>query len=1019
MEDSTQGEQMWIRINNEKIDIRVGLVYAPQESRTKAKDLRIMYDKMEEQIIKGRNRNQKVLIVGDLNCKIGKEINGNKDIVTKGGRMLLKLVKDQDMEIVNANTNKCKGLWTRAENGSKSVLDYVLVNKEHLESIEKMVIDEKREITPYSQEGAHAKRTYTDHNMIKVEKNWVTTSMTEKRERLVLNNKAKESFNESTEKGKLADIWKTEGNLQNKYNQWNEKVKEIAKKHFTTDKRKKKPINKTIRKLRRKKRLLKEKEGSTDNASITKARIRLIEEFIEEEKIKQERSRVITIAKNIKKEKGFNGNAFWELSKRMQGRKSETVTAMYDESGNLEEDPAKIKEIYKTFYEKLLKDREPENSMEKEVQELKEKCISVMMEKAKNEDIEEITNEEYEVMKKRLKKNKAPDEEGWRYEWIAHAGKNLEESIKLMLNTTVTEKSQPDQWKYMRIKSTTKKARKRMYMDFKRGLFLTNILSKCMETLMLNRRKGIIDRSMQPFQNGGVTLRSIADIHFMINNTVAEFKYNKKDLYILFGDLEKCFDKLYLKDCIIELVEAGMPLEEAMYVYDMNRQITAVVDTPHGRTDEFEIEEAVRQGTVFGSTMCGVSTNRINKMGRPDPLILYDSIEIECPIFIDDISGMGTVERIENVGEKMAGLETTKKFQFSNEKDKTEYMVMKNNNKEKERTPRIEVRKGKINKTKEYKCVGDYYDESGNNELKIKKKMEKSNYMAYETKRRGAYTIVGHAYMSVQLLLLEMTVKPALLANTETWCNITSTEETMITSHHHQVLCIIFGQPKSTPYWGICGETGIWPYKYVIIYKKLMFLHHIVNSTDDRIAKRIVKKQEELVHRKTWYSELYERVEPMKINIKTNELEELTKSAWKSEVKEKLHQAIEKEFHQETNIKTKMCFQHGKNFKMEEYVETCDAEMVKKIMQIRLNMVECKSNYRGCFMDSKCLVCNEEETTEHLFKCKHYQRFTGISEIQMDSPEWLMKAARMMDTIQEIRKQHSSVNYPALKGSNY
>ena len=288
------------------------------------------------------------------------------------------------------------------------------------------------------------------------------------------------------------------------------------------------------------------------------------------------------------------------------------------------------------------------------------------------------------------------------------------------MNESRKEKIQPQQWKNMRIKSITKMIKKRMDMNFKRGLFMTNVLSKSVERIFLDRNKEKVDKSMQPFQNGGVNERSIADILFMLNNTVAEFKIQKKDLYILFGDLEKCFDKLYLKDCIIELVEAGMPVEEAMYIYEMNRNVKATVDTPHGLTEEFTIEEAVRQGTIFGPTLCGVSVNRINKMGQPDPLILHDTIEIDCPIFIDDMSGMGSRSRIENVGRKMAGLEATKKCVFNNKEDKTEYMVMKNSTEESEK-PKIEVRKGEIGETAEYKCLGDYYDNKGNNEVKIRK----------------------------------------------------------------------------------------------------------------------------------------------------------------------------------------------------------------------------------------------------------------------------------------------------------
>ena len=82
-------------------------------------------------------------------------------------------------------------------------------------------------------------------------------------------------------------------------------------------------------------------------------------------------------------------------------------------------------------------------------------------------------------------------------------------------------------------------------------------------------------------------------------------------------------------------------------------------------------------------------------MGQPDPLILHETIEIECPIFVDDVSGMGRAARIENIGNKMAGLETTKKVQFNNKEDKTEYMVQKNNREEAEEI-KIEVLKGAV-----------------------------------------------------------------------------------------------------------------------------------------------------------------------------------------------------------------------------------------------------------------------------------------------------------------------------------
>ena len=192
------------------------------------------------------------------------------------------------------------------------------------------------------------------------------------------------------------------------------------------------------------------------------ARRKVIQQLIDEELVLQEKNRVSRVAQTIKKEKGFDGNAFWELTKRLGGRKTEIATAMFDEKGNLEEEPEKIKEIYKEFYEKLLKDRDRENEEEREVQQLKEKCIEVMRDSATKKEIKEITTEEYDRMKKKLKKKKAPDQEGWRYEWVANAGNDLDQSIQMMMNESRKQKWQPEQWRNMRIKAITKTATKRM-----------------------------------------------------------------------------------------------------------------------------------------------------------------------------------------------------------------------------------------------------------------------------------------------------------------------------------------------------------------------------------------------------------------------------------------------------------------------------------------------------------------------------------------------------------------------------
>ena len=168
---SEVGEMMWIVLDNNRMRMRIGVIYAPQECRTSKEELKLMYDKIGNQILLAKQKKQKILIVGDFNCKIGEHINGNRPDVTKGGKMLLKLVERNKLSILNSS-EKCDGLWTRVEGNKKSVLDYAIVDEDSINTLESMLIDEKREFSPigYDQKG---NPVLSDHNMLVCNFNWL------------------------------------------------------------------------------------------------------------------------------------------------------------------------------------------------------------------------------------------------------------------------------------------------------------------------------------------------------------------------------------------------------------------------------------------------------------------------------------------------------------------------------------------------------------------------------------------------------------------------------------------------------------------------------------------------------------------------------------------------------------------------------------------------------------------------------------------------------------------------------
>ena len=163
-----------------------------------------------------------------------------------------------------------------------------------------------------------------------------------------------------------------------------------------------------------------------------------------------------------------------------------------------------------------------------------------------------------------------------------------------------------------------------------------------------------------------------------------------------------------------------------MYIYKMNKMVRAKVDTPIGLTEEFELTEIVRQGTVCAVDLCGVSTDKINRIGLEEPKLVVSGVEIQHPVFVDDMLGIGSAPMIERMEPKMRFLEDTKKFTYNTDEGKSEIMEIQINPKRKEERPIVKVKKGAIRYTDKYKYLGDMYDKTGKNMSKIQSKTLRS-----------------------------------------------------------------------------------------------------------------------------------------------------------------------------------------------------------------------------------------------------------------------------------------------------
>ena len=118
-----------------------------------------------------------------------------------------------------------------------------------------------------------------------------------------------------------------------------------------------------------------------------------------------------------------------------------------------------------------------------------------------------------------------------------------------------------------------------------------------------------------------------------------------------------------------------------------------------------------------------------------------------------------------------------------------------------------------------------------------------------------------------------------------------------------------------------------------------MLYNNIINSTKDRLLKQIKQEQRAQNHPNTFNDKM--RAIAEEVNMKLAKAVIMKKSDWKRKTKDKVQNQIQERVEKEMRLRT---VKEGK-WERKEYIATCDSDLVKQIIKVRLHMWELKKNY--------------------------------------------------------------------------
>lgn len=187
-------------------------------------------------------------------------------------------------------------------------------------------------------------------------------------------------------------------------------------------------------------------------------------------------------------------------------------------------------------------------------------------------------------------------------------------------------------------------------------------------------------------------------------------------------------------------------------------------------------------------------------------------------------------------------------------------------------------------------------------------------------------------------------------------------------------------------------ETGVWPVEWKVGYQKLMLLQMLLDSEEDRQARRILEEQEKEGKEYGFYHECQKICD--KIAVEIREVREMKKESWKKRVKQGIEMEIRAK-HKVNRVQKKK-LRHGgeskRTWQAAKYLRETGVSKAAEIMRTRTEMWDIGRNQGK---DRKCKGCKTEESTEHIINCWEVKIRLG-EEVK---EEWLRE-----ETIQPLRK---------------
>lgn len=523
-----------------------------------------------------------------------------------------------------------------------------------------------------------------------------------------------------------------------------------------------------------------------------------------------------------------NQKLFYKVLKNLRsGNKNQTIKQIKSENGTILTTKEDTIKRWKEYFQSLLEGQgEQDRLIQVEENELERQPGNVIETGAIDTSI------------RRLKRGKAAGHDGITAEMLKSMGERGQELLAKICNLAWKEAKIPEDWKVGVVVPIFKKGDKRECNNY-RGITLLSIASKVYERILETKLTREIDTQLEQCQSGFRKGRSIHDHIFTIRQITEKTRDSNSQVLQAFLDLEKAFDRLPRSEIQKALIKKNIDqnLRNAIMSFYVNTRSYVRTDNMH--SEEFLVSVGVRQGGVLSPVLFNLVMDEVIKetRGRTSKLFVgYRNMEpvwiSECA-FADDL-----VVFAKNETELKKNLniwnEKLKRKKLKLNEDKTKVMIGGKTN----HLLNVGLNGKRLEQVNSFKYLGVYMESQGYQNQEINARIQSAANVYHSMKN----SFIGKKEVSTKtkMSVYDSVFVPILIFGCESWV-LNKKHKSMLQSMEMKYLRKVLGITRRNRVRNVNIREQLQAQSVIskIENRQLAWFGHLKRMNNDRPVKKV------------------------------------------------------------------------------------------------------------------------------------------------------------------------------------